>query len=159
MNVHIQYQKINTVAPACFHRPISFPVRLPSKTRPDASGRHAVSIPIGRPRFSMQMSSPSKSHASSIEKELRKSRTVTVFMMWTNHVHIPKRQLLSHAGHRAHDSTMATPPTPSIRIPLIPPRINRSIIGLSRDADLVRMTRRARPMQFRPVLTSLHSLG
>jgi hypothetical protein len=42
----------------------------------------------------MRMSSPSKSHASSMEKELRKSRTVTVFMMWTNHVHSPARQLL-----------------------------------------------------------------
>jgi hypothetical protein len=54
---------------------------------------------------------------------------------------------------------MATPPTPSIRIPLIPPRINRSIIGLRQDADLVRMTRRKRPMQFRPALNNLHSVG
>jgi hypothetical protein len=94
----------------------------------------------------MQMSSPSKSHASSIEKELRKSRTVTVFMMWTNHVHIPKRQLLSHAGHRAHDSTIAPPPIQSVRIPLVPPRINRSIIRLRLDADLDRLQKRSPPV-------------
>lgn len=52
------------------------------------SGRHAVSRPIGCPRFSIRMSSPSESHASSMEKEFRKSRTVTVFIMWTNYVHI-----------------------------------------------------------------------
>jgi hypothetical protein len=30
-----------------------------------------------------------------MEKELRKSRTVTVFMMWTNNVHIYQRQFIS----------------------------------------------------------------
>ena len=47
-----------------------------------------MSRPIGCPRFSIRIFSPSESHASSLEKELRKSRTDTVFILWTNYVHI-----------------------------------------------------------------------
>lgn len=47
----------------------------------------ADKYPIGLPRFSMRISSPSPSHASTLEKLFLKSLTVT-FFMWTNYVHI-----------------------------------------------------------------------
>ena len=49
--------------------------------------RSAVSMANGSPRFSMHTSSPSRSHASSIGKLFRKSRTVAVFIVGTYYVH------------------------------------------------------------------------